>query len=166
MKRTLIVMRHAKTESQQICQKDFERNLLKKGEEDALYMSKRLLKKNIIPELIIASSANRTQQTASIVADTLGLSTSKIIFLQQLYLCDDRTIETSVTSLPDECQTCMIIGHNPGVSDFIFETSPQIPHIDLPTAGLVVLSCDADNWQAFPNTKKTIELYDYPNIKL
>jgi phosphohistidine phosphatase len=166
MKRTLIVMRHAKTEPQQISQKDFERNLLRKGEEDALGMSKNLALKNIIPETIIASSANRTQQTASIVAETLGLNASKINLFQQLYLCDSEIIESTVAALPDELQTCMIVGHNPGVSDYIYEACPQIPHIDLPTSGLVVLSGEAINWQSFSTAKKTIELYDYPNIKL
>lgn len=162
MKRTLIVMRHAKTEEQGIAQKDFERNLTARGKNDALMMAERLTKKGYKPDIIIASSANRTIQTAQIVADHFGYPSSKIVSLPELYMCQAYNIENAILSLPKEAKTCLLIGHNPSVSDFIYDTDSKAITTDIPTAGLAVFSFDDSDWQSFTTQKKKFELFDYP----
>lgn len=162
MKRILIVMRHAKTEEQGMAQKDFERNLTARGKNDALMMAERLMKKGFKPDKIIASSANRTIQTAEIVAAHFGLPLSSTVLLPELYMCQAYNIENAILSLPEDTKTCLLIGHNPSVSDFIYDIDSKAITRDMPTAGLAVFSFKDNNWQNFGEQKKKFELFDYP----
>jgi phosphohistidine phosphatase len=58
MKRTLVLIRHAKSDWNISAQPDFERTLNERGKLDAPVMGQRLLAKNVIPDLIISSSAH------------------------------------------------------------------------------------------------------------
>lgn len=162
MKRYLIIMRHAKTEVAAPQQRDFDRNLVARGKTDAQTMGERLKVAGIKPDCIIASSACRTQQTAAIVAACLAYPSNKIIQAPQLYLCSASDIETEIVALSDDKQTVLIIGHNPGISEFIFETDGHILSSELDTAGLVGFSMSCAYWSDFPKAKKKLELYDYP----
>lgn len=162
LKRTLIVMRHAKTEEQQIDQKDFERNLLERGRKDALAMASILKEKGFSPEIIIASSANRTIQTAEIVANEFNYDLAKINSNPDLYLCSSRTLATAVESLNDEIESCCIIAHNPGVSEFAFDINRAAINGALPTAGFVVFSFLAKSWEDLFMVKNKVELFEYP----
>lgn len=162
MKRTLIIMRHAKTEVAAPQQRDFDRNLLQRGKTDAHTMAERLKLAGIKPDCIIASIACRTQQTAAIVATSLNYPTEHIIHAAQLYLCSAEDIETQILGLSDQIQTAMIIGHNPSLSEFIYDIGNSILSTELPTAGLVVLSLTCAHWHDFVSAKKQLELYDYP----
>lgn len=160
--RYLIIMRHAKTEIAAAEQRDFDRNLIKRGEADAHTMGQRLKEFGIKLDCMIASSAQRTQQTAQIVAKILGYAHKNIVAAPQLYLCSASEIENEVLALSDDTKTAMIIGHNPGISEFIYETDKHILTKEIATAGLVVFSIQCKHWIDFPIAKKKLELYDYP----
>lgn len=162
MKRTLIVMRHAKTEEQQLDQKDYDRNLLERGKNDALVMAGILKEKGFLPEIIIASSANRTVQTAEIVAKEFDYDLEKIQSNSDLYLSSSRTLATVVESLNDEIESCCIIAHNPGVSEFVFDMNRGAIDRALPTAGFVVFSFLAKSWEDLFMVKNKVELFEYP----
>ncbi|MDI9319689.1 MAG: histidine phosphatase family protein [Phycisphaerales bacterium] len=162
MKRTLIVMRHAKTEDQGMAQKDVERNLTTRGKNDALMMAERLMKKEFKPDTIIASNANRTVQTAQILAAHFGLPLSSITLLPELYMCQAYTIENTILSVSEDIKTCLLIGHNPSVSDFIYDTDSKAITRNIPTAGLAIFSFKDNNWKNFTEQKKKFELLDYP----
>lgn len=162
MKRTLIVMRHSKTEEQQIDQKDFERNLLERGKNDALAMAIILKEKGFKPDVIITSSAKRAIQTAEIVAKEFNYSCDKIDTLQRLYLCDSITIKEELEYLDDDIQSCCIIGHNPGISEFVYDCNPSAISSQMQTAAVAVFTFDIKNWQAFSTAKKNLILYEYP----
>lgn len=162
IKRTLIVMRHAKTEEQQMDQKDFERNLLERGKKNALAMAGILKEKGFLPEIIITSSANRTLQTAEIVAKELDYDIEKIQSNSDLYLCSSRTLATVVENLNDEIESCCIIAHNPGISEFAFDINRTAINGALPTAGFVVFSFLAKSWEDLFMVKNKVELFEYP----
>lgn len=162
MKRTLIVMRHAKTEMQQFGQKDFDRNLQERGKKDAALIAKRLADHGFKPDLILTSSANRTEQTTAIVKASASFETIATQSLPQLYHATTGVIETAVMAVDDRVQTLMIVGHNPGISEFVYHCNPDVVVHDMPTSSVVVFNFNADNWQDFATAKKKIELYDYP----
>lgn len=162
MKRTLIVMRHAKTEEQQAGQKDYDRNLLERGKNDAAAMAKILKEKNFLPEIIIASSANRSVQTAEIMAETFQYDIANIQLHKSLYLCNSRELAHVVEALDDSIKSCCIIAHNPGISEFAFDINRAAISEALPTAAFVVYSFVADTWRDLLLTKNKIELYEYP----
>ena len=162
MKRTIIVMRHAKTEEQKTNQSDYERNLLERGKIDALAMANILKEKNFLPEIIIASSSNRTVQTAEIVAQTIGYDITNIQLHKSLYLCSSRELANIVEAVDDSVKSCCIIAHNPGISEFAFDINRAAISEALPTAAFVVYSFVADTWQDLLLSKSKVELYEYP----
>mgnify|MGYP000953754771 CR=1 FL=1 len=70
MKRIYFI-RHA--EAQSGGRSDFERELSPKGKEDAMRLGALLRSENLLPRLIVASSAVRALTTARIIAATLGV---------------------------------------------------------------------------------------------
>ena len=72
MERTLILIRHAKSSWNNPLHSDFDRPLNERGNHDAPLMGKKLKLLNIIPDLIVASSAKRTRQTAKLIAEKVG----------------------------------------------------------------------------------------------
>ena len=64
--KTLYLIRHAKSSWDDSTLTDFERPLNERGINDAPKMGKLLKEKNIIPELLISSPANRAISTAKI----------------------------------------------------------------------------------------------------
>lgn len=162
MKRTLIVMRHAKTEEQKENQTDFERNLTERGNNNAQTMAERLAAKGFQPDLILTSSANRTEQTTEIVLLSGKFTGTKKRATKELYHANPDKIESQIMSVEDDVKTLMIVGHNPGISEFIYDCDPKAMSESMPTSGLAIFTFKADNWQAFPAAKKTLELYDFP----
>lgn len=162
MKKILIVMRHAKTETQQTGQKDYDRNLLERGQHDAALMAARLLSAGFKPDLILTSSASRTEQTTAMVKKTAQWEQIHTVSLQQLYHADATSIEDAVSSVDDDIATLMIVGHNPGISEFAYHCAPKSIISEMPTSAIAVFSFEADSWQGFSRAHKTLELYDYP----
>ena len=68
----LFIIRHAKSDWQDITLDDYDRPLNEKGEKNAPFMGKLLKEKNIRPDIIIASPAKRTMQTAELIAKEIG----------------------------------------------------------------------------------------------
>src|SRR6218665_523789 len=64
MERTLVLIRHAKSDWGNPGQADFDRPLNARGKKNAPEMGKRLQQKQVIPDLIISSPAMRAATTA------------------------------------------------------------------------------------------------------
>lgn len=144
MKRVILV-RHAKSVSHGYDQ-DFDRILTDRGEDDAQMIAITLKEKNIKPDLIIASPAIRTSQTAWIFADTLGYSKKMILFEKKLY--SGKTPENfllMLKELEDEKGTVLVFGHNPTIYYYLHYLLREF-HDDVPTCSTVGIDFEVDNW--------------------
>jgi len=127
MKR-LTLVRHAKAEGKGPHSRDFERALTRRGHEEAEALAQRLLEHALIPDLLIASPAQRTKQTAEILALKLGLAADRLQHEKRLYLADSQDLLRVVQSAAPKAQHLMIVGHNPGLSELAtFLTSGALP---------------------------------------
>ena len=144
MKRVILV-RHAKSVSHGYDQ-DYDRTLAERGEEDALTISLELQKMNIHPDLIIASPAVRTSQTAWIFADTLEYSKKTILFAKKLYSgMTSESFLTMLQELEDEKETVIIFGHNPTVYYYMHFLLKDFTD-DVPTCSTVGIDFEVDSW--------------------
>jgi len=144
MKRVILV-RHAKSVSHGYDQ-DYDRILSERGEEDALAISLELQKLNIHPDLIIASPAVRTSQTAWIFAETLGYDRKMILFEKKLY--SGKTSENFLAmlqELEDEKKTVIVFGHNPTVYYYMHYLLRDF-NDDVPTCSTVGIDFEVDSW--------------------
>ena len=118
MKKTLILVRHAAAEDQKMLGRDFDRELVEKGERGAVTMGKWLAEKKIYPDGFISSSAARASQTAVIMADQLRFSQADIVQDKILYDGGPRGYMSVVNAIPADREVVALFGHNPDISYF------------------------------------------------
>jgi phosphohistidine phosphatase len=138
--RRLILLRHAKSDWPDVPDRD--RPLAKRGRRDAPKIGRWLRDHAYVPEVVICSDARRTRQTWDRVARELGGSPS-VTFEPRAYAASAMTLLYLVMELPADCQTALLVGHNPGVAELA--TSLALPPdgddapIRFPTAAVAVL---------------------------
>lgn len=162
MQRTLVMVRHAKSSWANPLQSDFERPLNERGLQDAPMMGERLKELNIIPDLIISSTAKRAKQTAKKIAIPLGYSEEKILWVDKLYHCIPAVFEEIILETENKNNTVIIVAHNPGITDFVNELVPGFAIDNMPTCGMVGTHINTEEWNDFGIAQKEVFLFEYP----
>src|ERR1700733_11266886 len=85
MKRSLILIRHTKSNWGDFSLPDFDRPIKKDRIEDAKEMASKLKELELKPDLIICSPAKRTRQTVEYFCDKLKYDYDKIQFDKRIY---------------------------------------------------------------------------------
>ena len=159
--KTLTLVRHAKSSWRDTVLSDRERPLNRRGTRDAPIMGRRAVDAGIRPSLIVSSPAVRAWTTASVFATELGYP---IEFLQReddIYLASLDSLLDVVASQDAGFNSLMLFGHNPGLTDFANYLSPGLTN-NLPTAGIVSVQFDQEDWQLYEKPKTELLVYDYP----
>ena len=159
--KTLTLIRHAKSSWKDRTLRDRERPLNKRGTRDAPVTGQRIAAAGIRPSLIVSSPAVRAWTTAKAIAGELGYP---IEFLQRddnLYLASLDNWLDVVAAQEASFNSIMLFGHNPGLTDFANYLSPGLTH-NVPTAGVVSVNIDRDDWLLYERPQTELALYDYP----
>jgi len=160
----LTLFRHAQAQPIHSCPEDFERVLTRRGISDAEEMASRLVECGLVPDLILASPAERTWTTATILAGILDIDESRIQCLRELYQATAETVWRLATR-PWEAGHVLICGHNPGLSHLASRFGPTPEPRDLPTAGFASAGWHDGHWQAVePETADECEVDDPENL--
>lgn len=141
----LSLVRHANAE-QDADVRDFERPLSRKGRGEAEEVAKRFLERAQVPDLIMASAAVRTRETAEIFARVLNVAARLIQAEDSLYLADGEHILASIRGVGPRVGHLMVIGHNPGISAAAISLAPEAINTDLPTCGALTMSVTCARW--------------------
>lgn len=159
--KTLILIRHAKSDWQDITLDDFDRPLNGRGKTDAPMMAERLLKRDIIPDIFVCSPARRAKKTATIFAETFGVEKNTISFEQDLYLAPPYVFSEVINRLNDDGNIVAIFSHNPGITDFA-NTLTNARIDNMPTCAIFAVEADIDSWSDFEAAPKRFLFCDYP----
>jgi phosphohistidine phosphatase len=162
----LTLMRHGDAQWKDPEVADFARPLNRRGIAEAEAMARRLAELALIPDLIIASPARRTQQTAEIVARELALGSRNIRYEEPLYLAGARDILKHAQAIGPRVPHLMIIGHNPGVSELAHLLAPSSEIGGLATAAICTMTLDTDQWSAVAPALVRDVLNDVPPSRL
>lgn len=114
----LLLMRHAKSDWNSHTS-DIDRPLNARGRNDALRMGKHLYDNALIPDRMIVSAAQRTQETAELLLDSLPVKEENIIVDRELYLASSETLCESIALYAQAGQRTLILAHNPGMDDVV-----------------------------------------------
>ena len=76
--RRLTLLRHAKAEAVDAYAEDYERPLTHRGSIEAQEMASRIVKRDLVPDLILVSPAERAWATAEIVATACELDAKQV----------------------------------------------------------------------------------------
>lgn len=154
----LLLIRHAKAGSHDT--DDFKRPLTDKGIDDAGMMAHELKKAKLIPEYILASASLRTRMTADIIAKALTVSNSGTD--KSIYEAGTHTLLKVINHLPNEYHFAALVGHNPGISQLIYELTGELR--DMPPGGIVHISFDMDEWETVHYDTGKLRWYDSPKM--
>ncbi len=122
---------------------DIKRRLNAQGLAEAQNVAQWLVEKGHQPELIHCSAALRTRQTASAVLQLFP--ETPLHLFPELYLAGRVALFNHVERLPDEKNHVLLIGHNPGLSQFANDVS-DCAYICLQPAEIRVITFETDRW--------------------
>ena len=142
--KTLLVLRHAKS-SWDHPVSDHDRPLKKRGRRAAQRIGEELRELDLLPDVIISSTAKRARKTARIIQEASGCDAA-IIKTGDLYFEDVGTQISVVTNGNDIYKRVMIVGHNPSFEEIVHELSGE--DIVMATATLAVIDFDVESWSA------------------
>ncbi len=157
----LTLVRHAKSSWSDSNLSDRQRPLNKRGKNDAPVMGRRIAEHGIRPSLIVCSPAKRAWSTAKLIAREISYP---IEFLQRedgLYLASLDEFLDVLVAQDKGFNSIMVVGHNPGITDFANFLSPGLTQ-NLPTAGVVCVQIDQDHWNLYERPKTQLLVHDYP----
>ena len=145
----LLLMRHAKSSFKDNDIADFERPLSKRGEKDAPRMGKLLKDKELVPDLILSSSAVRAARTAEFVAEKCGYK-GEIVYVNDFYLGEPEIYLETLRDLheendDEEKNLVLVIGHNPGLESLLQMLTDKVE--SLPTSAVALLKVPIRNWK-------------------
>ena len=141
--KTLLIMRHAKSSWDDPDQPDHDRPLNKRGKCDAPQMGQLLREQNLVPELIITSTAARARKTAKRVAQSCGYD-QEIVKRPELYQGGIESYVQALRELGDPAEHILIIGHNPDLSEWLEMLTGQLT--TFPTAAIAQVKLDVTTW--------------------
>lgn len=159
----LTLVRHAKSDWKDVSLTDRQRPLNARGERDAPEMGRRIANHDIRPSLIAASPATRAWTTAKIIAREIDYP---IEFLQRedkLYMASLEDLLDVVVAQDDGFNSLMLVCHNPGLTEFANFLVPGLTN-NLPTAGVVSVQIDQEDWSLYKRPKTTLLTFDYPKL--
>ena len=157
----LLIVRHGKSDWSDEELEDVDRPLKLRGVNDVYNMAKKLANKNIIPEYVISSPANRALNTAIIFMRVLNIPYKNITISNYLYFSPINEILKEIYKINNNVSSIMLFGHNPTFTNFanIFVKN-QIDNI--PTSGVVVLHFNVKKWDAIDKNNLCEEYFDFP----
>ena len=139
----LLLLRHAKSSWKDESLPDQERPLARRGLNDAPRVGRLLNEQNLLPDLILSSTARRARQTVELVTEAAGYS-GEVSWLDDLYAAAPEEILELLSALPAYYTTVMVVGHNPGLDELLALLTDQVD--SLTTAALAQIDLPVDGW--------------------
>lgn len=141
--KTLLILRHAKAKRTDSDIDDHERSLNKRGKKDAPKMGRLLRDEELLPDLIVSSSARRCRKTAEQIIQHSGYR-GETRLVGELYEAGANDLREFLSRLDDRFQRVLMIGHNPGLEEFV---EPAVEaYTPLSTAALAQLELAIETW--------------------
>lgn len=149
--KNLIIIRHAKS-SWDAPLEDKDRPLASRGISDAHLVSSHITK--FLPKTFIiwSSTARRASETAVIFTQNMSCPLESIVYREDLYTFESRTLENIVKSAQKSYDCVILFGHNEAITDFVNKFG-DVSIENVPTSGFVSMLFDTDDWSQIKNAK-------------
>ncbi|WP_017730433.1 SixA phosphatase family protein [Nafulsella turpanensis] len=160
--KTLFLLRHAKSSWDYPDLPDQERPLNARGKRDAPAMGQWINDHFPAPQLILSSHSVRTLATISKVAHAMGIRGEEIQTDERLYHASTATLFKVLKNAPDQAESLMLVGHNPGITDFANVLCPQQSVDNIPTCGFFVIRFHCSGWKEASPENAEFVCFQYP----
>jgi phosphohistidine phosphatase len=147
--KTLGLLRHAKSDSDDLSLRDFDRGVNERGRRGAAVMGGHIRDHGVAWDMLLASPAERVRRTI----DAARLQ-APVTWDEHLYLADSDALIAAVRGVAGDPAAVLIVGHNPGLQELIFDlVGPERENAlfaaaaeKYPTATFAVLELAIDSW--------------------
>ena len=161
MTKNLWLLRHADAVSEEVRQKDIERELSAKGYQDATRLGHHLYTQQQDIDLIVASIAERAQRTAEILMEQMHYSSQKLQLSEELYQASVRSMLAVINQQSDDVHQLMVVGHNPTLTYLAEYLSGEAVNTIAP-GGLFSLRLLVDRWEEVAQQTVSVDTYITP----
>ena len=127
-------------------------------------MAARIQAAGIRPSLILSSPAVRAWTTARVLAQAISYPIEFLQRHERLYHAGVRRIIEVLGEQDVGFNSILIVGHNPGLTEFANYLVPDLTH-NIPTCGVVSVTIDTDDWNLESVKGVELTVYDYPKKK-
>jgi phosphohistidine phosphatase len=173
--RRLMLLRHAKTESDAPSGRDQDRRLDDRGHKDAAKIGEWMAEHPPFPDTVLVSPAVRAKQTWDIAWEAMQdqVDEPQVEFLPELYGADpSQLLEVIRTAtLPANPKRVMLVGHNPGMHELALmltgsgdAAGRKALADNLPTAGLAIFDFDVKDWGDVAYRRGELVLFVSPKL--
>jgi phosphohistidine phosphatase len=165
MKR-LTLLRHAKSDWLDRSLRDFDRPLNARGMKGAKAMGLYAAEKKMVFDAVVASPAVRVTETIDHFEAAYG-QTLHPDWDRRVYLASSVTLIDVLRGVDDSANHVLMVGHNPGLEDLVFDLVPDdgssplrdVVEEKFPTAALAIMELSIDRWADLDNrTARLIEV--------
>ena len=147
------LFRHAKSDWGDPRARDFDRPLNERGRKGAEIMGRHIRDHGVRWNRVLSSPAIRCAETIELACHASGQPV-KVNWDRRIYLASGVTLADVLREQEGDPAAILMVGHNPGLEDLIFDLVPDdgssplrdIVEEKFPTATFAVLEIDADSW--------------------
>lgn len=160
--KTLVLIRHSKSDWSQKELNDKERPLNKRGKRDAPFMAKLLFERgDIHPTLFTSSPAVRALQTAKEFAKVSKYDFSKALIREEIYHGSSQNIIQVLSQIDNKHDCVLLFGHNPEITRLANQLSDMFIE-NIPTTGIFCIDFDFDDWGKITLHRGKMRFFEYP----
>ena len=157
--KSLLLLRHAKSDRDDSNLQDFDRPLNEQGRKSVERMGTWMKNNHIQPEWITCSPAKRAQETLAGLRKHLDIPDTLINLEDRVYQANINTLLDIMAHCPEDMNNIMLIGHNPAFDELlIYLCGPKLPLSSkgklMATATLAQVGLPDDWQQIRPNSGK------------
>ena len=168
--KTLYILRHAKAEIGTASQDDHDRGLNNQGTDACAVMGGYFLKHEILPELVLCSTAKRTRETWQHIGSFYAHA-PKVEYSDRLYLASTNEMLNQIALVPEPVQRLMIVAHNPGLHQLSLtlaksgnEQAIDTLALKLPTCSLVAFEFAESSWKNITRAHGEMKAFVTPKM--
>jgi len=148
------LLRHAKSDWDDLSLRDFDRGLNARGRKGARLMGAHIRSSGMPWDLALASPAERVKRTL----EASGLELP-VRFEESAYLADSPTLAALLRMVDEAAEAVLVIGHHPGLQELALELVPELTGdgeqtalygeiaAKYPTAAYAVIELDIESWK-------------------
>ena len=172
--RRLMLLRHAKTETDAPSGRDQDRRLDDRGRKDAARIGNWIAAHPPFANTVLVSWAVRARQTWDIAWAEMKetVPTPRVELLPELYAADTAQLLQSIREASaHDPKRLMLVGHNPGMHELALSLAgggdgaglTALAH-NLPTAGLAIYDFAVDDWDDVAFRRGRLVLFVSPKL--
>ena len=172
--RRLMLLRHAKTETDAPSGRDQDRRLDERGRRDAAEIGAWIARHPPFPDLVQVSPAVRAKQTWELAWEAMKerVAAPQVEFLPDLYGAEPRQmLEIIRTASVTDPKRLMLVGHNPGMHELALmlrgsgdAAGSKALADNLPTSGLAILDFATHDWNDVAFRRGKLVLFVSPKL--